>query len=98
MANHQYVTIEASSKPQPKKGIPIMYAGAGLLRTLSRIGFEIPAALMAAVEEGRPLSKVTAAAGMKLDVYDLDQQLKLFDISLEQKMRFKAALIHEGLL
>ena len=81
-----------------KPGLPMLFAGTGLLRTLDRMGFEIPASLMAQVEEGRPLSKVMAAAGMKIDVHDLDAQFKLFDVGLEKRMQFKATLVREGLL
>ena len=95
MANHQYVKIEASEKAPQKRGIPILFAGSGLLRTLDRLGFTVPAALQAAADEGRPLSR---AGDFKIDVHDLDAALKLIDISLEKKMQLKSALIHQGLL
>jgi hypothetical protein len=87
------VQIEAAAK-QPKQSIPISYAGAGLLRTLERLGFEIPPILTKVAAEGRPLG----VAECQIDFRDLDARLKNFDLTIEQKMRFKCALTQAGLL
>jgi len=73
----------------------MLFAGAGLLRTLDRLGFSIPATLQAAADEGRPLSRVT---GFKIDVHDLDERFKLFDVGFEKRLQFKCALTNAGLL
>ena len=93
-----FVQMQATTERPRKPGIPILFGGAGLLRTLDRLGFEVPQALTAGVEEGKPLARVTAACGFKIDVYDLDARLKEFDIPLEKKMQLKTVLRHEGLL
>lgn len=92
----QFVQFE-TPEPAPKKSLAVMCQGAGMLRTLDRLGFEVPQKLMAAAEERRPDSSL-GKFGFKLDVYDLDERFKLFDVGPSQRMAFKTALRHAGIL
>jgi hypothetical protein len=93
MKNH-VTQLMSQGMAQAVRRRPMLYAGSGLLRTLDRLGFAVPPAVEALAASGQPLGR----AGFTLDVFDLDQRLKLFDLTLEQRMHFKTALVRCGLL
>jgi hypothetical protein len=65
----------------------------GLIRTLESLGFDLPQTIHSLAAAGEPLGK----AG-KIDVHELDRQLKQCALRTEQRIQLKAALIRQGLL
>ena len=81
---------------KPLRFIPFAIANPeGLLRTTECLGFAVPKQLTALAASGVPS---LGNHGFKIDLYELDNQLKTVDWKTHQKIEYKIRLQRQGLL
>jgi hypothetical protein len=87
--------INASARKVEKRSIPIHYAGAaGLVRTLEALGLNPAPQLGSLVASGARLN----ASGWQVSLDEVDMALARTYASIGERMAFKSALVHHGLM